>query len=330
MSVPQQEQAKQQQNLSPPSPALATTKPSSFSLKKKKKNKPDTSKAIKSAPKAIISSAKEIKSIVDITTSMCTNIFSYFDYQLFIAINLREFVNKIWTRKDQKELYAKNLTNMIENYNQRTYWIASYILQANSEELRLEIYKKFIDIAITSRLQHNFYLFFNIISALEIQPIHRLKLNYHSPKFEKMKYITQISSNYKHYRHIFNSSIGKAQIPHLAITTKDCFQLEELQTFDELTGNINFTKFIKQYYILREFQQCQQIRPNKVILDQKAKIFLTNLSQQYQTDIDQLWQLSYIIKPRGSTKKVRLKKKKKKKKKREKKAGKKKKKKLIY
>jgi len=59
---------------------------------------------------------------------------------------------------------------------------------------------------------------------------------------------------------MLREGLGKPQIPHLAITLKDCFQLEELPSKDEVTGKINFSKFLKQYSQLADVFQCQRLQ----------------------------------------------------------------------
>lgn len=84
------------------------------------------------------------------------------------------------------------------------------------------------------------------------------------------KGVTDGSFNWRAYRKLFKLGLGRPQMPHLAVITKDCFLLEELPTFEKNTGNVNFGKYMKQYAILVDVFQCQKvdypITPNPEVL----------------------------------------------------------------
>jgi hypothetical protein len=73
------------------------------------------------------------------------------------------------------------------------------------------------------------------------------------------KGVTDLNYNWRSYRKLFKLGLGRPQLPHLAVITKDCFLLEEVPTYDK-AGNVNFgKKYLKQYNILVDVFQCQKV-----------------------------------------------------------------------
>jgi len=220
------------------------------------------------------------------------------------AIHPREFVDKNWTKKDAKER-AAGILHMTEMFNTRSYWVASEILSREDSALRTNLIKTFIEIADICLQLHNFYGVFAIVAGLALTPVFRLQSDWArlpsapKAKLDALKAVCDNSRNYRGYRRLFKAGIGKAQIPHLAVVTKDCFQLEELPTKDE-QGNICFGKFLKQWVVLGDVIACQEIEYHLTV-DEHVFALLDVATTQHVLLEEKLWQRSYRFQPKGST-----------------------------
>jgi hypothetical protein len=201
--------------------------------------------------------------ICDYSVHRISECMSLIDHQMFRSIKMREFCNKEWTRAESAPHKAANILFMVDQFNRRSYWVASEILSREDFNLRLKCLKHFIDLASQCLSLHNFYAVFSIVNGLSLTPVHRLKALWNKlssgtkDKFEFLKTTaTDTGRNYRFYRKQFKIGLGKPQVPHLAVVLKDCFQLEEIKTTDSNTGKINFHKFLKQYKELFDVQQA--------------------------------------------------------------------------
>jgi len=189
------------------------------------------------------------------------------DFSNFLAIYPREFTNKEWSRKETCELKAPNILRMVDTFNKRSYWVASEILNREDPALRTKMIRIFIDTALECMKLCNWYAAFALVNGLGLTPVHRLKSDWArlskaaKADFDRLQHdVTSSTKNNRAYRKLLRDSLGKPQIPHLAVTLKDCFQLEELPSKDDVTGKINFSKFLKQYSQLADVFQCQRIQ----------------------------------------------------------------------
>jgi son of sevenless-like protein len=225
------------------------------------------------------------------------------DYRLFANVGPREFCDKGWTRKETAEKNSPNILRMVDEFNKRSFWVATEIVNREDFGERARCVKHFIDVAQQCKDLHNFHSVFSIVSGLSMAPIWRLKQLWakvgkaHVDKFEALKKsVTDNSFNARAPRKIFKAGLGRAQIPHMAIVLKDCFQLEEISTMDKATGNINFGKFMKQYRELADVFQSQsipyQLTPDKMVNAVVAACNKTLLKE------DKLWSRSYRYEPK--------------------------------
>jgi len=153
------------------------------------------------------------------------------DYEMLSRISLREFVAKTWIKSPSS---APNLCGMIASFNARSQWVASLILTRPDSASRLSALKWTIDLAYECYSLHNFHSTFAIFSGLGMSQVYRLKQDWAklpsstSSKMEQLRAFTDSSRNFRAYRTLFKSALGRPQIPHLAVICKDCFQVEEM------------------------------------------------------------------------------------------------------
>jgi hypothetical protein len=249
----------------------------------------------------IFERAPERADICDYAPEKIAACMTHRDYKQFAAIGPREFWDKAWTRKETSAKNAPNILKMVDEFNTRSFWVATEILNREDFNERVRCIKHYVDIAQQLLDLHNFYGVFSVMSGLAMAPVWRLKscwskIGKHTERFETIKKIADSSYNYRSYRKIFKAGLGRAQIPHIAVTLKDCFQLEEISTTDKATGNINFGKFLKQYRELADLFQSQgipfQLQPDKMVTAVVAACSKTLLKEE------KLWSRSYRYEPK--------------------------------
>eukprot|EP00457_Paulinella_chromatophora_P003824 gb/GEZN01003832.1/.p1 GENE.gb/GEZN01003832.1/~~gb/GEZN01003832.1/.p1 ORF type:complete len:674 (+),score=113.36 gb/GEZN01003832.1/:41-2062(+) len=242
--------------------------------------------------------------ISGITAQRLARALTLLDQHQFNQIHPREFVNKAWVRKDAKET-SPNILNMVDKFNTRTFWVASEILLRDDASSQVYMIRLFLDTAEQCKSIHNFFMVFAIIAGLNVQPLYRLKDVWHQVPGSYMKKLENLKAtvcdstrNYRAYRRLVKSGLGKAQVPHLAVVTKDCFQLEEIPTFNQ-DGTINFAKFLRQWNTLGDVLECQE---HDYDFEQEPRLFglIENASREHCLTEDQQWERSYTLLPRKS------------------------------
>jgi hypothetical protein len=112
---------------------------------------------------------------------------------------------------------------------------------------------KMVQVVLELQRLQNFFSCSSILSGLGMTPVHRLRPCWDGlgrkmeTAFDGAKALFESTRNYNTYRTLLKQ-IQDEQSPHvlnLSTLTKDMFQLEELETWDQ--GLVNWNKFIKQH-----------------------------------------------------------------------------------
>ena len=164
------------------------------------------------------------------------------------------------------------------------------ILMQESNKFISKTLEYFIHLADICLERRNFFSLFAIVMGLSLAPVYRLKTAWSAVsatsknRFNYLKtHVTDSKRNFSTYRNMFKQGLGSPQIPHIAMTLKDCFLLEEIDTFTE-DKKVNFSKFAKQYGQLRDVLQAKQT-PYHITIEElgMAKIvFRQNVADEDQ------------------------------------------------
>lgn len=190
--------------------------------------------------------------------------FALIDQQNLKSVDVREIVQ--WARGcTADDTKVPGLKRMVSQYDLRSMWVASEILSYPDSVNRGRTIKMWIETAWVCKEMHNFFAMCSILSGLCLTPVYRLRTDWanvsksYKIKLQAMKTINGMTLNFKAYRALFNASLGKPQIPHLAVHLKDCYQAEQaFKDRDKTTNRISFKKYLSLQRLFRPLLVCQE------------------------------------------------------------------------
>ena len=96
-----------------------------------------------------------------------------FDYEIFKNVNAREFLQQGWQKAD-KEIRSPHITEMINRFNEVSYWVTTEVLRVD-KKLQTRVIKKFVHVADRCLQLNNFNSVMVILSGLNNSAVQRLK-----------------------------------------------------------------------------------------------------------------------------------------------------------
>eukprot|EP01103_Thecamoeba_quadrilineata_P013977 TRINITY_DN4029_c0_g1_i2.p1 TRINITY_DN4029_c0_g1~~TRINITY_DN4029_c0_g1_i2.p1 ORF type:complete len:920 (-),score=181.35 TRINITY_DN4029_c0_g1_i2:173-2932(-) len=221
------------------------------------------------------------------------------EFEYFQAIQPNECLNQAWN-KTKKDVLAPNITNMIRRTNIVPFWVGTEIVHCNNLKSRKNLVQFFISIADKCRQLKNYNAVMEIVSGLQISPVHRLKRTWeivskrHMTIFRELVELMSVSNNWKNYREALNTCNPPA-LPYLGTYLTDLTFMEDGSP-DKLdnTDLLNFVKKTKLSYIIRNIQQYQQMSYN---IETIAPIRELLIDMQW-VDENKMWNMSLKCEPR--------------------------------
>ncbi|KAJ8323219.1 cell division cycle- protein, variant 2 [Batrachochytrium dendrobatidis] len=185
---------------------------------------------------------------------------------IFVSIQLSEFLNKAWSRKDQPEL-GINVNRMSSLSNRIIAWVGATILGEPDLKKRAKTMTHFILVAEKCFSLNNYSSLMNIIGTLDSAHVHRLKKTWElvSSKqiatYESLRETMSPQRNFINYRNALHS-VNPPAIPFVGCYLTDLTFIADGNP-DTLKGRehiINFAKMSKTAETLRDIQQFQHIK----------------------------------------------------------------------
>lgn len=189
---------------------------------------------------------------------------------LYFKIENSEFCNSNWMKGD-KEKNAPNITQLINRFNQMSYWISEEILAYDRAQDRARVIEKFITLANELRKMNNFNDCYNIINAFNFFPLKRLTKTWGRIKIEYINVLKEINdlcslgSNFANLRSEYEQFKIKEKttgcVPYLGLFLKKLAFFDEGPKYfkDEL---INLDKVMKIGEVFAEIKYFQQFTYN--------------------------------------------------------------------
>ncbi|KAJ6228759.1 guanine nucleotide exchange factor [Anaeramoeba flamelloides] len=174
-------------------------------------------------------------SLFDIDPEEAARQITLREFQTFSKIDFTEFLNQSWNKKDLY-LRAQNVRNMINRFNNFSFWCCTMILQAQKLYDRARNVEYFITLAEHLKNFHNYNSLMAIISSLHSLTISRLKhtmFNVSEPMLDKLDSLDSLLStecSFKEYRKDLVNAYqnGQSAIPFLGIHLTDLTFLDEM------------------------------------------------------------------------------------------------------
>ncbi|KAL6041549.1 Son of sevenless 1 [Balamuthia mandrillaris] len=227
------------------------------------------------------------------------------EFDLYQSIKPWECLNQAWTKADRLEK-APNIISMIERFNQVSNWVVTELVSETDETSRVNVLKRFIELANECKQINNFNACMEIISGLTNSSIYRLKTTWAAlptrthELFESLHELMSRERNYQNFRAHLHT-VDPPCIPYLGVYLTDLTFIEDGNQ-DLIPGSslVNFVKRRKVASVIREIQQYQQTPYNFACVT-FIQDFLQNLRQMSS---DEAYNRSLAIIPRGASSKL--------------------------
>uniref|UniRef100_A0A3Q3EJM9 RAS guanyl-releasing protein 1 n=1 Tax=Kryptolebias marmoratus TaxID=37003 RepID=A0A3Q3EJM9_KRYMA len=224
---------------------------------------------------------------------------TYLEFRSFCRISFVDYLNYIRSccMKD-----IPVLERSIALCNGISQWVQLMVLSRPTAQLRAEVFTKFIHVAQSLHLMHNYNTLMAVVGGLCHSSISRLKdTTSHVPN-EVTKVLNEMTDllsscrNFDNYRQAFSRCTG-FKIPILGVHLKDLISVNEAMSDYVEDNKVNIQKLQALYNHINELIQLQQIRPN---LDaNKDLVHLLTLSLDLYYTEDEIYELSYAREPKN-------------------------------
>ncbi|CAN9502214.1 unnamed protein product [Ophioblennius macclurei] len=181
-------------------------------------------------------------------------------------------------------------------------WVQLMVLSRPTAQLRAEVFTKFIHVAQSLHLMHNYNTLMAVVGGLCHSSISRLKDTTSHVPSEVTKVLNEMTDllsscrNFDNYRQAYNKCAG-FKIPILGVHLKDLISVNEAMSDYVDDNKVNVQKLQALYTHINDLIQLQQIPPR---LDaNKDLVHLLTLSLDLYYTEDEIYELSYAREPKN-------------------------------
>eukprot|EP00013_Stygamoeba_regulata_P005697 CAMPEP_0177640058 /NCGR_PEP_ID=MMETSP0447-20121125/6346_1 /TAXON_ID=0 /ORGANISM="Stygamoeba regulata, Strain BSH-02190019" /LENGTH=729 /DNA_ID=CAMNT_0019142115 /DNA_START=140 /DNA_END=2329 /DNA_ORIENTATION=+ len=240
--------------------------------------------------------------LLTLTPRQLAEQLSLFEMDIYRQIQPIELLNLAWS-KDKLKHRAPNVTQMVNNFNLLSGWVATVILDSPGLKNRGRIYEKMINLGKALRACNNFNTLLAVIAGVNSAAVRRLKWTKERQSkaqiaaYEELQATMSSDQNYSAQREVIKTS-DPPLLPYLGVYLTDLTFIEDGNNDMTKTGLINFNKRRLVYQVLVQIEQYQQ-----VIYDfTPDPVALACLQRVQPKDNDALYALSLEREPRGKDK----------------------------
>ena len=179
-----------------------------------------------------------MSSVLALEVEMAAEQLTLLEFAKFQKITPKEMSHQAWSKgKD-----APNILDIISQFNEITYWVATEVVREKDLKKRASIITHFISIADHCRTHCNFNTMMEILVGLALGPVQRLKATWEAvPKSAETTYkkLCQLIDNRKNYFNYREALKASKQIPQACVFPYIGLYLKDLTFIED--GNDNFT-----------------------------------------------------------------------------------------
>uniref|UniRef100_A0A3B4YET4 RAS guanyl-releasing protein 1 n=1 Tax=Seriola lalandi dorsalis TaxID=1841481 RepID=A0A3B4YET4_SERLL len=224
---------------------------------------------------------------------------TYLEFKSFCRISFVDYQNYI-SNCCMKDIPV--MERSIALCNGISQWVQLMVLSRPTAQLRAEVFTKFIHVAQSLHLMHNYNTLMAVVGGLCHSSISRLKDTTSHVPSEVTKVLNEMTDllsscrNYDNYRQAYNRCTG-FKIPILGVHLKDLISVNEAMSDYVEDNKVNVQKLQALYSHINELIQLQQIPPR---LDaNKDLVHLLTLSLDLYYTEDEIYELSYAREPKN-------------------------------
>ena len=227
------------------------------------------------------------------------------DWKIFRAIRAKEFLDQGWEKADKLQR-SPNITAMIKNTNNLTFWVVTSIVTCEDIKIRVALMKYFVGVAQACMELNNFNAVTAFIAGLMQGPVHRMTKTWKMfkeklPKvydlFNEISDSVSAKGQYSKYRSILKAA-SPPIMPFLGVYLTD-LTFVALGNPDYLPENnyINFDKRIKVTSIIDDVLKHQDHHHLYAPI-QPVHDFISNLGANGWMEEREFYEKSLLSEPR--------------------------------
>lgn len=224
---------------------------------------------------------------------------TFLEFKSFCRISFLDYQNYI------RNCCMKDIPRMARSIalcNGVSQWVQLMVLSRPTAQLRAEVFTKFIHVAQSLHLMHNYNTLMAVVGGLCHSSISRLKDTTSHVSSEVTKVLNEMTDllssrrNYDNYRQAYHKCTG-FKIPIVGVHLKDLISVNEAMSDYVEDNKVNVQKLQALYNHINELIQLQQIPPK---LDaNKDLVHLLTLSLDLYYTEDEMYELSYTREPKN-------------------------------
>lgn len=184
------------------------------------------------------------------------------DQEMICAIKLSELTKTRWSGGGKKE-EAPNVLAFAKRFNVISSWVATEVLVAPSNDLRVEVLESLLRIELHLLEMNNFNSLMAIHAGLNFSEIARLKPLWKLASEKLIKRFEQVEEtmsplhNFSHYRKTLSETVPPF-IPFQSRLLGDLMSAEQMDTFLD-NGHVNFYKLSEIAQLLKLVELSQSV-----------------------------------------------------------------------
>ncbi|KAJ6252046.1 hypothetical protein M0813_14594 [Anaeramoeba flamelloides] len=221
-----------------------------------------------------------------------------FEMKLFQKIQLRELLNKSWSKKDPK--LTPNILKTIRRFNETTLSFVTTILSTEKVKQRANVIKSLLKIAKCCREIGNYNSIMEIVGTLHNASVRRLSktwkhlLEEENNLFETLTSLISTRGNYSNFRKDVKQRNGMPILPYIGVYLTDLTFIEDGNP-GKINGLINFSKQRQIAHVIHEIRKFQEIPFHFKEIPQMQE-YLLNL--KFEPDENLLYDMSLKLEAR--------------------------------
>uniref|UniRef100_A0A674AWU3 RAS guanyl releasing protein 1 n=1 Tax=Salmo trutta TaxID=8032 RepID=A0A674AWU3_SALTR len=252
-------------------------------------------------PKCIVSKKRKVSLLFDhLEPIELAEHLTYLEFKSFCRISFADYQNYIRSCCMKDNPMMERSITLCNGISQ---WVQLMVLSRPTAQLRAEVFTKFIHVAQSLHLMHNFNTLMAVVGGLCHSSISRLKETSSHVSHEVTKVLNEMTDllsscrNYDNYRQAYSRCAG-FKIPILGVHLKDLISVNEAMSDYVEDYKVNVQKLQALYNHINELIQLQQITPQ---LDaNKDLVHLLTLSLDLYYTEDEIYELSYTREPKNN------------------------------
>uniref|UniRef100_A0A672S542 Ral guanine nucleotide dissociation stimulator-like n=1 Tax=Sinocyclocheilus grahami TaxID=75366 RepID=A0A672S542_SINGR len=213
-------------------------------------------------------------SILGFPSSVIAEQLTRIETDLFLKLVPYHCLGSLWSQRDKKgrEGACWSVRATIKQFNRLANAVTASCLwnTALKSQQRARLLEKWISVAEACRSRKNFSSLYAILSALQSNPIHRLRKTWQETdreavrRYEELSDIFSEKDNYSQSRELLKESCAQGTVPYLGIFLRDLTMLDTAVKDRLENGFINFDKRRREFEVIAQIRLLQSSCRNSI------------------------------------------------------------------